>query len=279
MKSIVKPIVFLGLLTILDLILRKGFFPFFIPIPIPQNYIVLLFFILFAILSLFITKRFSEKAHINLKTLGISLDVKNRLEFYIGFVIGIGLWALVSMIQSYSADFSWVLRSDISLFNIIYGLVFIFIADLGTELFTRGYALSQFKNKLGEVNAIMIMVLFVGLKSFSFQVQGELLLYTILIPALHTVFFSLIYFKTKRIGASLGLHTGANFVTICIFDLREVQTGQAIPSGIFQSNVELGNLSLNALQWPWIIMAILLSLGIYFWRRKSKALTSTTHIN
>ena len=34
-------------------------------------------------------------------------------------------------------------------------------------------------------------------------------------------------------GAALGIHTGANFVTISIFDLRTEQVDQAIPSGFF----------------------------------------------
>ena len=109
------------------------------------------------------------------------------------------------------------------------------------------------------------MVLFVGMKSFSFDMEGELLFYAMMIPALHTIFFSIIYFKTKRLGASLGIHTGANFITISIFDLRIEQPGQAIPSGIFQPSVELETLSLTALQLPWVVMALFFSVAVYIW--------------
>jgi membrane protease YdiL (CAAX protease family) len=203
-----------------------------------------------------------------LKDLGISLDSKNRFEFLHGFLIGSVLWAIVSIVQSYTAEFSWELRPNISLFNILYGLIFIFIADLGTELFTRGYPLKRLEDSFGANTAIIIMVFFVGFQSYSFESQGELLIYSILIPALHTIFFSIIYFKTKRLGAALGVHTGANFVTISVFDLRIEQPMQAIPSGIFQSNVDLETLSLTALQLPWVFMALLFSVITYFWWNK-----------
>ncbi len=60
------------------------------------------------------------------------------------------------------AGFSWILKPNIRFFNIFYGLVFIFMADLGTELFTRGYPLTKLKDQFGGITAITIMVFFVG---------------------------------------------------------------------------------------------------------------------
>ena len=265
MKPFSKVILFLVILTILDFLLRKGLIAFFIPFNLPENYTILFLFTLFALSSWFITKWFCKTDKITLHDLGISFDSKNRFEFLYGFVIGFVFWAIVSMMQSYTAGFSWELRPDISLFKILYGFIFIFIADLGTELFTRGYPLKRLKDSFGANIAIVIMVFFVGLKSYSFEAEGELLFYILMIPALHTIFFSIIYFKTKRLGAALGIHTGANFVTISIFDLRLEQASQAIPSGIFQSNVDLETLSLSALQLPWVFMAIIFSVAAYFW--------------
>lgn len=265
MKPFLKAVFFLTLLTVLDFLLRKGFVAFLIPFTLPQNVAVFFLFTAFAVSSWLITKWFCKRDKITLHDLGISFDFQNRFDFFYGFLVGVGLWAIVSLIQSASAGFSWVLRPEINLWNIFYGLIFIFIADLGTELYTRGYPLTRFEDSFGPINAIVIMVFFVGLKSFSFEVQGELLFYTILIPALHTIFFSIIYFKTKRLGAAVGVHTGANFVTISIFDLRVEQPGQAIPAGLFQSNVELESLSLTALQLPWVFMALLFSIAVYVW--------------
>lgn len=273
MKPFVKAILFLALLTVLDFAFRKGLIAFFIPFTLPQNYTILFLFTLFAACSWFITKWFCKTDKTSLDDLGISFNAKNRFEFLYGFLIGVGLWAIVSVSQSVSAGFSWILRPDINLYNIFYGLIFILIADLGTELYTRGYPLTRFKDSFGETYALAIMVFFVGLKSFSFDLEGEILFYTIMIPALHTVFFSIVYFKTKRLGAALGIHTGANFVTISIFDTRIEQPGQAIPSGIFQPNAELEALSLTALQLPWVLMALLFSVAVYFWRRKKHATT------
>lgn len=271
MKPFIKAILFLTLLTALDFLLRKGFVAFLIPFKLPQNFTILFLFTLFAALSWLVTKWFCKKDKITLHDLGISFNTRNRFEFLYGFLIGLGLWAVVSFIQSVSAGFSWVFRPDINLFNIFYGLLFIFIADLGTELYTRGYPLTRFKDSFGEPFAILIMVFFVGLKSISFELHGALLFYSILIPVLHTVFFSIIYFKTKRLGAALGIHTGANFITISIFDMRLEQPGQAIPSGIFQPNVDPETLSLTALQLPWVLMALLFSVAVYFWWAKKTA--------
>ena len=265
MKPYLRAILFLAILTILDFLLRKGLVAFFVPFQLPYNTTILFLFTLFALASYLITKWFCKTDNISLHDLGISLDWKNRLEFLYGFLIGFALWAVVSIIQSYSAGFSWELRSDSSLFKVIYGLLFIFVADLGTELFTRGYPLSRLKDSFGAKVAIVIMVLIVGIKSFSFEVEGALLFYSIIIPCLHTIFFSIIYFKTKRLGAALGIHTGANFVTISVFDLRIAQPGQAIPSGILQLNVDLEALSLTALQLPWVITALVFSVVSYFW--------------
>jgi membrane protease YdiL (CAAX protease family) len=268
MKPFIKAILFLAILTLLEFLLRKGFIAILIPIPLPQVYSIGFLFTLFAICSWLITKWFCKRDIISLHDLGISFSTKNRLEFFYGFLVGVVLWGIVSLVQSATAGFSWVLRPDVSLFSIVYGLVFIFIADLGTELYTRGYPLTRFKDSFGAMYAILIMMVFVGLKSISFEAEGELLLYIILIPVLHTIFFSIVYFKTKRLGAALGLHTGANFVTISIFDLRVAQPGQAIPAGIFQSNVELESLSLTALQLPWVCMAALFSIAVYIWWKK-----------
>ena len=268
MKPYIRAIYFLIILTVLDFFFRKGFVFHFIPIQLPRVITIFILFSLFAILSYLVTKWFCRSDKINLYDLGISLNSNNRIEFLYGFLVGVGLWAIVSWIQSISAGFSWVLRPEINTSNIIYGLVFIFIADLGTELFTRGYPLTKFEESFGPMMAISIMVLFVGLRSISFENEGELLLYAILIPSIHTIFFSIVYFKTRRLGASLGLHTGANFVTISIFDLREAQPNQAIPSGIFQSNVDLESLSLTALQLPWVFTALVFSFVVYFWWKK-----------
>jgi membrane protease YdiL (CAAX protease family) len=269
MKPFIKAILFLTLLTVLDFLLRKGFIAFFLPFTMPPGITMLILFTLFATMSWFITKWFCRTDGIGLSDLGISLDPSNRFEFLYGFLIGVGLWAIVSMIQSVAAGFSWGLRPDFDLLNLVYGAVFIFIADLGTELFTRGYPLTKFKDSFGSIAAVTIMVVFVSLKSFSFDTQGELLLYTMLIPALHTVFFSIIYFKTKRLGAALGVHTGANFVTISIFDLRIEQPNQAIPSGLFQPNVDLDSVSLTALHMPYVFMAIAFSIVVYVWWMRS----------
>ena len=270
MKPFYKAIFFLLILTFLDFLIRKGLVANFIPFQLPHNLTMLFLFTLFALFAWVITKWFCKKDKIALTDLGISFDSKNRFEFLYGFLIGFVLWTIVSILQAYTAGFSWELRTNISLFNILYGLMFIFIADLGTELFTRGYPLNRLKDSFGANVAIMIMVFIVGLKSYSFQAEGELQLYIILIPALHTIFFSIIYFKTKRLGAALGIHTGANFVTISIFDLRLEQPNQAIPSGIFQSNADLETLSLTALQLPWVLMALIFSVVTYFWWIKSK---------
>lgn len=275
MKPFLKAIFFLALLTILDLLFRKGYIGFILPFQLPQNFTVLLLFTVFAACSWIATRWFCKRDEIGISDLGISFSARNRGEFFCGFLVGAGLWAIVSLIQSISAGFSWIIRPDFSLYNILYGLVFIFIADLGTELYTRGYPLTRFKDSFGANTAIIIMVFFVGLKSFSVGVEGELLLYTILIPALHTVFFSIIYFKTKGLGAALGIHTGANFVTISIFDLRMDQVKQAIPSGVFQPNVDLETLSLTALQLPWVFMAIIFSITVFFWWMKNNKRTTT----
>ncbi len=276
MKPFLKVFFFLACLTSLDFLLKKGFLHFFIPFKLPHNLTVLFLFTLFAISSWLITKWFCKTDKIKLKDLGISIDSKNRFEFLYGFFVGFILWTLVSIIQSYTAGFSWELRPNISLSSILYGLLFIFIADLGTELFTRGYPLKKLKDSFGANAAIVIMVFMVGLKSYSIEAKAELLLYIILIPALHTLFFSIIYFKTKKLGAALGIHTGANFVTISIFDLRIEQASQAIPAGIFQPNADLETLSLTALQLPWVFMALLFSVVVYFWwikKSESPALT------
>ena len=265
MKPYLKAIIFLVLLTILDFLFRKGLIAFLLPINLPKNFIALILFLFFASFSVIVTKWFCKTDNITLSDLGISFSGKNRIDFFYGFLIGLILWTLVSILQSLTAGFSWQLRPDANFLNILYGLIFIFIADLGTELYTRGYPLIKFKDSFGSNTAIIVMVLFVGFKSYSFDVNGELLFYTMLIPALHTIFFSIIYFKTKRLGGALGVHTGANLVTISIFDLRVGQEGQLIPQGILQPNKDLEILSLTALQLPYIIFAVAFSIVVYFW--------------
>ena len=269
-KAFPKALLFLTIVWLFDFLLRKGFLGFLLPLPLPSSYATLVYFSLFALAAWMTTRWFCRSDKSSLHELGISLDRMNRKDFFIGFWIGLVIWAIVSVAQAGLAGFSWELRPEISLFNILYGLLFIFIADLGTELFTRGYALTKFKDSVGAMLAIWIMTFFVGLKSYSPNLSGELLFYTMIIPALHTVFFSIIYFKTKRLGASLGIHTGANFVTISLFDLRQEQSGQVIPSGVFQPSADLETLPLTALQLPWVLAAIIFSCIVYIWWKKSE---------
>ena len=267
MKPYQKAFLFLFIVTIFDYLFRKGIVP--LPLPLPRGASFLILFGLFAFFAWLATKRFAKSDGLTLKDLGITTSAANRRDFIYGTLVGIAIWGLVSIIQSIAAGFDWVLRSDISIYNILYGFVFIFVADLGTELYARGYPLTKLKESFGANAAIVVMVFFFALISFSLRYEGELLMYVMLIPMLHTIFFSIIYFKTGRLGAGVGVHTGANFVTNSIFDLRETQDGQAIPSGIFEANVPLDNLSLTALQMPYVAMAILFSAVCYFWWRKS----------
>lgn len=265
MKPYFKSIIFLLILTVLDFALRKGLIGHFLPIHLPGSISTLLYFTMFAIAAWFMTSWFCKRDNISLNDIGISFNSGNRNDFIYGFLTGFVLWAIVSLTQALSAGFSWQLRPEVRLFNLVYGLLFIFIADLGTELFTRGYPLTRFKESFGAHIAIAIMTIFVCLKSYSPTLNDDLLLYSMLIPALHTIFFSMIYFKTSRLGAALGVHTGANFVTISIFDLRVEQAGQAIPAGIFQPDISIEALSIHHLQLPWVVMAIFLSVVVYFW--------------
>ncbi len=265
LPALLRAVFFLIILLVLDIALRKGLIIHFLPLPLPQQFIGLISYLAFALLALYLTQKFGQKDGMSLKNLGVSVSNQNRKDFGWGMIWGIGLWGTLSVIQGFTAGFSWIIRPDFSVLGVLYGLVFIFIADLGTELYYRGYPLTKLKDGYGHKVAIVIMVLFVGLVSYSPRVEGELLLYVMLIPALHTLFFSIIYFKTGRLGAALGVHTGANFVTLSIFDLRPAQVGQSIPSGIFQPNVDINTLSLTALQLPWVILAIIFSAVVYFW--------------
>ena len=269
MKSLKKVLFFLVLLTLCDLLLRKGFIAFFLPFQLPYNLNVLLVYTLFALAACWLTKRFAHSDKVTLSDLGIDLNRANQSDFIIGFFVGVILWGVVAMCQAYSAGFSWVLRPDVSMLSMLYGLLFIFIADLGTELYTRGYPLSKLESGIGAKAAIVFMLVIEVIKGFAYNPIGdELFVYAVLIPCLHIVFFSIIYFKTKRLGASLGIHTGANFITISVFDLREIQEGQAIPPGLFQANTALENLSIPALQIPWVGMAMLFSIAVYLWWNK-----------
>ena len=276
MKPLLKVLSFLAILFLLDFLLRKGLIGHFLPFSLPMNLNVLLLYSAFAGCAWFVTKRFASSDQMSLKDLGISFSKRNRFDFWVGFLVGVVLWGIVAISQSLFAGFSWVLRPDFNAINLAYGIILIFIADLGTELFTRGYPLIKLEKGFGAKAAIAIMVVVEVVKSFAFNLGSDVLLYAVLIPVLHIVFFSIIYFKTRRLGASLGIHTGANFITISIFDLRVEEPGQAIPAGLFQSSSELETLSVHALQLPWVGMAALFSIATYiWWERKGTATTSS----
>lgn len=143
MKPFLKAFFFLLVVWIFDLLLRMGLILHFIPFQLPSNFTLLVLFLLFVLVSYFITRWFCKKDHIKTKDLGTNYDLKNRLDFLYGFIIGFVLWAVVSLLQLWMAGFSWELRTNISFYHIIYGLIFIFIADLGTELFTRESSFSK----------------------------------------------------------------------------------------------------------------------------------------
>lgn len=270
MKAARKAILFVLLLTLLDFLLRQGFIASIFPLPLAPGFGGLLLYSVFALLALGLSHWFSKSEAKRLHDFGISSSFKNRKDFYLGLGLGIILWGIVALSQSWLSGFSWVLRPEVTSLSIVQGLIFIFIADLGTELYTRCYPLSKLNEGFGARAALWIMTLFVALKTYLFNFNGDFLFYTILIPSLHTLFFSIIYFKTKRLGAALGMHTGANFITISIFDLRPTNPDLTIPSGLFEADRSLEELSIYSLQLPWVLMASLFSLVVYWWWTKSK---------
>lgn len=271
MKPIIKPLAFIGLLTLLDFLFRKGLVAYFLPFHLPYNLNGLLLFSTFALAAWWVTKMFILPEKLTLSQIGISTNADNRKDFLLGLCLGIFLWGVVSLSQAYFAGFSWELRPNVSMLSVCYGLLFIFIADLGTELFMRPYPIKALSKAYSHKTIIGIMALIELIKSTLFNLDSDLLVYAVFIPVLHVVFFSIIYLATKRIGAGLGIHTGANFITISIFDLRTAQPNQLIPAGVFQSNMALENLSMHALQVPWLVMAALFSMASYFWWQRKAA--------
>ena len=130
--------------------------------------------------------------------------------------------------------------------------------------------------------AVLILTIFEVLKSLVFNWGSAFLFYVVIIPVLHVAFFSVIYLATGRLGASLGIHVGANFITISIFDLRIEQPNQAIPAGLFEAQTELEELSMHALQIPWVIMASLFCIVTYVWWikkiKRSNAMNKTSSV-
>ena len=268
MKPLLKATFFLLLLTLLDFLFRKGFVGHFVPFKLPLNLNVLLLYALFALGAWWTTKRFARSDHKTMGDLGISMSKSNRKDFLIGFGVGAALWGIVALSQSFIAGFSWELRPDFNPLTLIHGLIFIFIADLGTELYMRGYPMIKMEEGYGAKLAVFALVAFEVLKSLAYNMGSDLVLYAVLIPALHVFFFGVIYLWTRRLGASVGIHTGANFITISVFDLRIEQPGQAIPAGIFQADAELEALSMHAIQLPWVAMAVLFSIVVYvLWQK------------
>ena len=125
-KPFIRAALFLLILTILDFLFRKGLIAFIIPVALPPNWAGLALFTLFALAGWQVTRWFCKTEQTGMRDLGISFNSRNRLDFYIGFLVGVGIWAAVSLIQGITAGFSWELRTEISLYNILYGLVFIF---------------------------------------------------------------------------------------------------------------------------------------------------------
>lgn len=270
MKPYLNALAFLLLAWILEFLFRMGLLLHIFPLELSGEIGGFSMFACFTVLLLLLTHFMAKKDASSLSQLGINFKRRNRLDFLWGCIAGIVLWAVVSQVQAYSAGFTWEIRPSFQPVNLLLGFFFIFIADLGTELFYRGYPLTELDKSWGAPISIGVMVAFVGLKSFSPNLELDLQLYTMIIPALHTIFFSIIYLKTKRIGGALGLHTGANFVTISLFDLRHDNDAQFIPSGWLQPDTTLDDLSLNALQWPWIAMPILLSIFLLFFFSNKK---------
>lgn len=262
----IKALSFLAILTILDFLFRKGIFFQIIPVPLPQYIVGLVIYGLFALLALFITSKFCQLDSLSLKNIGISLDKSNKREFAYGLLIGTIVWSVVSVSAAFFSGFWWELHLNNVILNITMGLLFVFLADLGTELYVRGYGLTQLKNRFGIVIAIILISLFVGFSSFSANSPTDLMIYAMIIPALHAVFFSIIYFKTGRLGGALGLHTGGNFATISLFDFSGDQSGSLILPGLFHPDSSLEGLSIHAIQLPFIIAALILIAVVYFWK-------------
>lgn len=257
-SSGIKAFSFLAILSVLDMTLRDGVLERLFGDVSSTFLLAFVFYSLFAALALTITVWFCRWDGIRLKTLGIGLDRTNRRDFLCGLVLGVIVWSLVSFTVSASAGFSWEFQLGNALINMWIGLIFIFIADLGTELYVRGYGLTGLKTVFGPYVAIAAISTLVGLRSYSPSVPSETLFYVVLIPTLHAILFSIVYFKTGRLGASVGIHTGGNFATISLFDFGR-------KGGLLHPDIDIQALSIHSIQLPFVAAALLLIVFVCVW--------------
>ncbi len=261
-------IVFLLLMAGLSWLMRTGGVLMFLP-ALPQPYTLYALYGLFAVAALLITAWFCKRDGLSLRQLGIGVDRNNRRDFVWGLLIAIALWGAMALVMTVTAGIRWQWHPEFLFPNLIIGLVFIFVADLGTEVAYRGYGLTRLSQGIGPWPAILCIAVFVGLQAYSPGRQESMQVYAMLIPALHAVFFALLYLYTGRLGASVGLHTGGNLASISLFDFDGNVPGQLIPAGVFQPGETVMTNSAHAIQLPFVITALLIILAlVLLWRRR-----------
>ncbi len=147
--------------------------------------------------------------------LGLNLSIYRLLQFMVGFLATVTLAVLVHYTYAVAANFTWVLRANISPYTLVLNVYAALSLVLLQELLFRGYLLYQGIGLLGERSANFISAAAFGMYHwFILGVFGNpfLMVWVLLTTGIWGLMFAYAFSKTHSLALPVGLHFGWAFV-------------------------------------------------------------------
>lgn len=183
-----------------------------------------------------------------LRTLGLVPTRRRAGEFGAGFVVAVGLFAVVALVRAASVGADWTFDPGAGLRAALFGLPLAFVLMFSEELLFRGYAFRKAQALWGAPAALLGSSLLFGAYhvagSGEYWGMGAFFLFAM--PALGGLVFGLAALRTGGLALPLGLHLGGNWVGASVL-------GLGVPEG-----AALWAAPVDAVQAAWLMAPDLL---------------------
>ncbi len=166
-----------------------------------------------------------------------SLVRRRIFELAGGFLLGVGLFAVLALVRAASVGANWTFGGLASFAGVAAGLGVSLVLLLPEELVFRGYALRRASRALGPVPAVVLSSAFFGLYHvLGTGMWGMGAFFAFAMPALGGLLFGSAAVRTGGLALPVGLHLGGNWVQANVLSIHAAQ-GTGVPDALWTAYV------------------------------------------
>lgn len=156
----------------------------------------------------------------SLRSLGLSNEPRRWREFFLSFLVGTVLFALIGLVQASAVGARWSIAGADGVRAALLGLPVALLLLLPEELIFRGYGFQQMERLMGSRAALVLSSAAFG--AYHLIGSGDWAMgavWRFATPALGGLVFGVAMLRTRGLAAPIGLHLGGNWVQQSVLGL------------------------------------------------------------